>query len=149
MTKESLRRENGLYLGIKEPVQRANALMELIVNRAMPFSDNFKRIAIELENSEIGAVAYEAMSIIYIFRGKKVWVKGGKFRGYFNKKNKAFVRVPNFLWNWISKRESTLVLDTKENDQNRPNIFQGIRNDELLLIKLELYSTPRSEDDES
>ena len=129
---------------IENVQERANYLMEFILNRALQFdAKKYSRITVVLENNEKGLVLYNVLSIVAMFRGIPIKAYYDKKPVYWNKGNRLIERVRFFCkYEKLRRMEDSLVFCTwtaPSLSSVEPMIFKGITNSQVALIARELY----------
>ena len=137
---------------IKEPIDKANAMMQYIINRAAIFNaEKFDKILFPITNDNKGMFLYHGYTIIAMMRGisvfaysKEPWYRRIKF---WNKKNRLIKRVGKRKWNKLLQDNKSLIFNTMCADSreqitpailNYPMIFAGITEEQIDFIIKEL-----------
>ena len=124
---------------------KANAVMQFIVNRAAGFNKTlYNQAYIEFEDSAAGAVAYELCFILATFTGIKVYAPRGLKKCRFYKRNSLIKPKFNFQLKRIKDSVFTMFWDgtstcDNELDNPWPKLFYGLTSAQVKEIAEVLY----------
>jgi hypothetical protein len=126
--------------------EKANALMQYIVNRAAGFNKTlYTQVYTEFEDTAIGAVAYELSIILATFTGITIYTPRNIKKCRFYKKNSSVKPKFNFQLKRIKDQINTMFWDCKSTHDNElmdnywPKLFYGFDTAEIKEIAEALY----------
>lgn len=139
----------------KDDYEKANALMEFIVNRAAMFDKKkYDTIVMNLSNDNCGRITWELCQIIHLFYPVKMIIPMRTiFYDFCPIKNTVMRRRPQFWINHLKKKENVLSWDTDSTwdfsaDSPDAKIFDGISSQEIDFIVKILYNKESMEEGE-
>ena len=131
----------------KSEIDRSNALMQWLVNRAFQFDKTkYNKICLRLEDTVQSCVAIEMCFIISAYTNVKFYVprkEARKCRCY--QKNPIIKAVSMRKWNKLSNQLDTMRWDVQSThgdyyiDDRGAKIYHGISADSIYKIGINLY----------
>ena len=117
----------------KTPIDKANAIMTFIANRAAGFNQmNYKRIYVEIDDTKRGCVMYNLIFVLAPYIHLPFITRRAADKAQFWKNNNLIKR--KFFIDKLIKKEDTLCWGKTGID-----ILSGISEEYVSLIAKELY----------